>query len=229
MKWDILTVLVLLTSCTKKHQQVLAYVINENNIKDTLTKIESINQKGFRRKKKTPLNQFTTTTSQKRSNNNNCFGRRQVLSIFILSGALPCSAKEVEDKKKGTIAKDIYGSSIIASLASSKSGNDRTMMIMGLKSDPTYLLINSSSKEFEPFALNAECTHLGCVVPWSEFENKFVCPCHGSQYDKMGLVLRGPAPHPLVLAHVELDQDDHLVLTKWMEEDFRTNEKPWWS
>ena len=31
--------------------------------------------------------------------------------------------------------------------------------------------------------LNAICTHLGCVVPWNSCENKFICPCHGSQYD----------------------------------------------
>ena len=25
-------------------------------------------------------------------------------------------------------------------------------------------------------------------------ENKFMCPCHGSQYNKQGKVIRGPAP-----------------------------------
>lgn len=25
-------------------------------------------------------------------------------------------------------------------------------------------------------------------------ENKFMCPCHGSQYNKQGKVVRGPAP-----------------------------------
>ena len=36
--------------------------------------------------------------------------------------------------------------------------------------------------------VNAVCTHLGCVVPWNKAANKFMCPCHGSQYDKNGKV-----------------------------------------
>ena len=31
-------------------------------------------------------------------------------------------------------------------------------------------------------------------VPWNVNENKFKCPCHGSQYNKEGKVVRGPAP-----------------------------------
>ena len=44
------------------------------------------------------------------------------------------------------------------------------------------------------YGLNAVCTHLGCVVPWNKAENKFKCPCHGSQYNDEGKVIRGPAP-----------------------------------
>src|SRR5438093_1518750 len=29
-----------------------------------------------------------------------------------------------------------------------------------------------------------KCTHLGCAVPWNDAEDRFHCPCHGSQYDK---------------------------------------------
>lgn len=42
--------------------------------------------------------------------------------------------------------------------------------------------------------INAVCTYLGCVVPWNAAENKFICPCHGSQYNNQGRVVRGPAP-----------------------------------
>lgn len=44
------------------------------------------------------------------------------------------------------------------------------------------------------YGINAVCTHLGCVVPWNAAENKFICPCHGSQYNEQGRVVRGPAP-----------------------------------
>jgi hypothetical protein len=29
---------------------------------------------------------------------------------------------------------------------------------------------------------------------WPQNENKFMCPCHGSQYNAQGKVVRGPAP-----------------------------------
>lgn len=44
------------------------------------------------------------------------------------------------------------------------------------------------------YGINAVCTHLGCIVPWNTVEKKFTCPCHGSQYDKEGRVIGGPAP-----------------------------------
>ncbi len=37
------------------------------------------------------------------------------------------------------------------------------------------------------------CTHQGCEVPYDKASAKFVCPCHGSTYDKTGEVLNGPA------------------------------------
>jgi cytochrome b6-f complex iron-sulfur subunit len=46
-------------------------------------------------------------------------------------------------------------------------------------------------------ALHRECTHLGCTVPWSESERRFVCPCHASTFDDRGRVLGAPATRPL--------------------------------
>ncbi len=45
------------------------------------------------------------------------------------------------------------------------------------------------------YAITRVCTHLGCIVkPTAE---GFECPCHGSRYDRDGLVTKGPAPRPL--------------------------------
>jgi nitrite reductase/ring-hydroxylating ferredoxin subunit len=70
--------------------------------------------------------------------------------------------------------------------------NDRTLA-QGLKGDPTYLVVEQD-KTLASYGINAVCTHLGCVVPWNSAENKFICPCHGSQYNNQGKVVRGPAP-----------------------------------
>jgi cytochrome b6-f complex iron-sulfur subunit len=46
-------------------------------------------------------------------------------------------------------------------------------------------------------ALYRKCTHLGCAVPWNQAEQKFICPCHASAFERDGQVLNPPAPRPL--------------------------------
>jgi cytochrome b6-f complex iron-sulfur subunit len=95
-----------------------------------------------------------------------------------------------------------------------------------LKGDATYLIVEDG--KVRDYGINAVCTHLGCVVPWNKAANKYMCPCHGSQYDQTGKVVRGPAPLSLALAHLTVAENDDLVFTPWTETDFRTGLKPWW-
>jgi len=125
-------------------------------------------------------------------------------------------------------AKDALGNDVVISEWLKTHLVGYRALVQGLKGDATYLIVNDA-KEIENYALNAVCTHLGCVVPWNKAENKFKCPCHGSQYDKRGKVVRGPAPLSLALAHVEFTGENKEVLLKtWTETDFRTNTAPWW-
>ncbi|PPS09216.1 hypothetical protein GOBAR_AA11407 [Gossypium barbadense] len=93
--------------------------------------------------------------------------------------------------------------------------------------DPTYLVVEKD-RTLATYGINAVCTHLGCVVPWNQAENKFICPCHGSQYNDQGRVVRGPAPLSLALAHAGVE-DGKVVFVPWVETDFRTGDAPWWS
>lgn len=96
--------------------------------------------------------------------------------------------------------------------------------------DPYRYLIVKDDKTLESYGLNAVCTHLGCVVPWSAAANKFQCPCHGSQYAPTGAVVRGPAPLPLALAHCDVDAESgKIIFSPWTEIDFRTDAKGWWN
>lgn len=124
-------------------------------------------------------------------------------------------------------AKNKLGDDLMAQayLDGVKAG-DRSLA-QGLKGDATYLIVKPD-KTFESYGLNAVCTHLGCVVPWSAANNKFMCPCHGSQYAPDGHVVRGPAPLPLALAHCEVKDDGKVYFSTWSETDFRTDKKPWW-
>ena len=56
-------------------------------------------------------------------------------------------------------------------------------------------------------ALSRKCTHLGCTVPWSSKEMKFMCPCHASVYDIRGEVVSAPAPRPLDLHPVFIENN----------------------
>jgi len=59
-------------------------------------------------------------------------------------------------------------------------------------------------------AMSAVCTHLGCTV--REEGDGFLCPCHGSRYDKEGKVEAGPAPSALTFYSLRQDGKKHLIV-----------------
>merc|ERR1719453_1639509 len=126
----------------------------------------------------------------------------------------------------GTPAKTKLGDDIKkADWISTHQAGER-QLVQGLKGD-AYWLVLDDKKEFLPFAINGVCTHLGCIAPWNTAQNKYMCPCHGSQYDYNGKVIRGPAPLSLALANLD-STGDKIILSPWTETDFRTDLKPWW-
>jgi len=60
-------------------------------------------------------------------------------------------------------------------------------------------------------ALNAVCTHLGCIVKWQNDTQDFLCPCHAGRFSSTGQVLGGPPPSALDLYTVTIDGDDLLI------------------
>ncbi len=59
-------------------------------------------------------------------------------------------------------------------------------------------------------AISSVCTHLGCIVYTTDWG--FQCPCHGSQYNKSGKVIGGPAPRNLAWLDISESMDGTLVV-----------------
>ncbi|MCF6243735.1 MAG: ubiquinol-cytochrome c reductase iron-sulfur subunit [Sulfurovum sp.] len=43
------------------------------------------------------------------------------------------------------------------------------------------------------------CTHLGCIPAYKKDDKKFMCACHGGEFDVSGNDIKAPAPSPLVI------------------------------
>lgn len=63
-------------------------------------------------------------------------------------------------------------------------------------------------------ALYQKCVHLGCRVPWCATSQWFECPCHGSQYNRVGEKKGGPAPRGLDRFAVQVSGGSVKVDTK---------------
>ncbi len=64
------------------------------------------------------------------------------------------------------------------------------------------------------FALSAICTHLGCLTAWKAETGRIECPCHGSKFRPDGTKIEGPAPKPLPLIRVWLNEDGDLMVDR---------------
>jgi len=63
-------------------------------------------------------------------------------------------------------------------------------------------------------AFDAVCPHEGCIVAFSTPQKKFICPCHGSEYNgATGGLLRGPSPRGLGRIPVKEGPDGGLYVT----------------
>ncbi len=67
-------------------------------------------------------------------------------------------------------------------------------------------------------ALYKVCTHLGCLYGWNDQEGKFICPCHGSQFQYDGTYILGPAPRSLDRFVVQVLSPEGQVLAETDEQ-----------
>jgi cytochrome b6-f complex iron-sulfur subunit len=64
------------------------------------------------------------------------------------------------------------------------------------------------------FALNAVCTHLGCLTAWNQELGIIACPCHGSKFTRTGEKIEGPAPKPLPWLKTWVSDEGDLMVDR---------------
>lgn len=76
-----------------------------------------------------------------------------------------------------------------------KVGNFPQLASVGtlVKVDSYQAVKRTGATTFDAYSM--VCTHQGCLTELTS--NMFFCPCHGSEFDSSGQVLRGPASRPL--------------------------------
>jgi cytochrome b6-f complex iron-sulfur subunit len=79
--------------------------------------------------------------------------------------------------------------------------------------DPqTGIFVVNSAQGF--YALQATCTHLGCLTAWKPELGIIACPCHGSKFNREGAKIEGPAPRPLPWLRMWLSDEGDLMVDR---------------
>ena len=60
-------------------------------------------------------------------------------------------------------------------------------------------------------ALSRICTHQGCTINWQNSASKFKCPCHGSEFNQSGSVIKGPASSSLQSFTTQFDSQTNIL------------------
>lgn len=107
-----------------------------------------------------------------------------------------------------------FGSTLLA-------GNINELQVGDVKLVEKGKFFISKVEENGVLALYRKCPHLGCPVPWApdeesldsiKAEGQFHCRCHGSQYDRFGVKIEGPAPRPMDVMAGMIDADGNITV-----------------
>jgi cytochrome b6-f complex iron-sulfur subunit len=70
-----------------------------------------------------------------------------------------------------------------------------------------YIVINQKDKIT---VFSSHCTHLGCKINTVK-DNKLICPCHGSEYNLEGKIIKGPSYKNLVKIPIQVSSDKTTI------------------
>lgn len=131
-------------------------------------------------------------------------------AVGVIAGGAMLSSINIEAFARSGAAKAVFsrsGDDIVVKL----SDNTALAKVGGnVKVNDELMLIRKSESDF--MAVKTICTHKGCDVELDG--NKFVCPCHGSEYTLDGTVTQGPAKDNLKTFETIFDSENGTVTIK---------------
>ena len=132
-----------------------------------------------------------------------CADACQAASLLALGAVAACggsstapssSAPPSSVPQLGTVTATVAGRAVSVTVDAASPLNSIGSAALVPTSLGTFLVAHTAVDTFT--ALTATCTHEGCGVTGFS-NNRFVCPCHGSQYTTSGAVVMGPATRAL--------------------------------
>lgn len=132
------------------------------------------------------------------------------VGISMLPAALTACDAQTNNKATADIAASGGGFEEVGSV----SQLEQTGQILNEKlAQGKALVIQDPTNAKKLIAVNPTCPHAGCAVTWESDQQKFLCPCHDSEFSSDGKVLEGPATEPLASYEVKVEGDSILVKT----------------
>jgi cytochrome b6-f complex iron-sulfur subunit len=128
-------------------------------------------------------------------------GRRDFLGLAIVGTAtalgVTAAVPAIAFLRPG--ARRLGGSAPAGKVQDFQVGTARVVLV----DDRPALVIRLPDGGFRAFS--AVCTHLGCIVKYSQERNRIECPCHRGVYAIDGSNVSGPPPRPLEPLKVEVE------------------------
>lgn len=148
--------------------------------------------------------------------------RRKLLSWFglgWLASLLPSSLIGCSESTPTATASAPASSPTTATVAAAPSGTFKVIGTVAqlekdkvlVSSDKKIAVVSNPNDATKVLAVNAACTHKGCVVVWNSANKEFVCPCHDAKFAADGAVRQGPADKPLQSFPAKIENGQVLV------------------
>ena len=137
--------------------------------------------------------------------------RRELLQFGAAAGAASIlgGCKMFNSRKADVVAQAKENEAALTRAESAKLLASEGSLLVEVEGRSEKILV-VRGKDSGLHAVSAVCTHMGCSVLYDEKLGSIRCPCHGSQYELDGQVVKGPAARPL--RQYDVRNDNGLVV-----------------